>query len=992
MEGLLALFGCLLVAAAFVLPVIALVQVSSSRRESRELKTKLGAFHSRLAFLEAEVRRLKGDGAQLAARAAEPEPQPRVEEPAPVAVVEPPPTLAPPELPPPVVEAPPAPEPATEEPPPPAPRPVAAPPPPPAPKPAIEWEKWLGVRGAAVLGGVVLSLAGLLFFKYSVEQGWLSPGIRVALATMLGIAALIGGERTREGYGITAHALSGGGVVVLYGATWAARVLYQLVPMEVAFVLMVLITVVACLLAVRHSSQVVALLGLVGGFATPLLLSTGENRPIGFFGYLLLLDAGFLWIAWKREWHRIAGVALAGTLLLQAAWMGTKMESDQLLIALGVLAVFAVLFVAMARRVPPEADEKAKRSALMTQAVALLMPFAFAVYLAASAHLERHVLPVAGFLALLGGATAWVSRRSPELPAGVPMGAAAAQVAVLMVMFNEAAPEAWPWTGALLLVGGLWWLSTEWPRDDVPSPLARGAATSLAGVGLLAAMLAGSHLSFVPAALAEAVLAGFAVRLALRVGRPGLVLAPAIAFPFAFSLFCRAWWATFEWEASAVVLGLGTPLLFAVVLAFVARGVAEGAGRTWLHRGAVASTLTSSFMLMTLVGSELDANQLLVGALLLGLVGLAQGTFLRDARFMLAQVIVSALAAETWALMPVEPTWSVFVWLGVVVVSLSVWPLLSGRGVAEQKSTVWAMVAPWVLGFLPLTQLLTRLDAQRFQGALAVTCAAVVLGLLALARSAAPTPAARRRMVVWLAALGLGFVSVAIPLQLERQWMTIGWAVMAVALLLLWRRLDHEGLKYFSLALITIVTVRLVLNPAVLSYEERGRALINWLMYTYLVPAVCMGLAARLLYELELPRLREWERKVLPATTPVVMVSNVVALMLVVFAYLTLAVFDFFSPGSTLSVEFDRLPARDLALSLVWLVYAAVILALGMWKASKGLRWASLIFMLISIGKVFLYDLGQLTDLYRVLSLLGLAVSLFVVSFAYQRFVFRKGS
>ena len=59
-------------------------------------------------------------------------------------------------------------------------------------------------------------------------------------------------------------------------------------------------------------------------------------------------------------------------------------------------------------------------------------------------------------------------------------------------------------------------------------------------------------------------------------------------------------------------------------------------------------------------------------------------------------------------------------------------------------------------------------------------------------------------------------------------------------------------------------------------------------------------------------------------------------------------------------------------------------------KDSSGLRWISLGFLVLTIGKVFLYDLGQLRDLYRVASLVGLAVSLIAVSLAYQRFVFRR--
>ena len=66
------------------------------------------------------------------------------------------------------------------------------------------------------------------------------------------------------------------------------------------------------------------------------------------------------------------------------------------------------------------------------------------------------------------------------------------------------------------------------------------------------------------------------------------------------------------------------------------------------------------------------------------------------------------------------------------------------------------------------------------------------------------------------------------------------------------------------------------------------------------------------------------------------------------------------------------------------------LLSLGVWRRASALRWVSLGIMVVTIGKVFLYDLGELKDLYRVVSLLGLAISLILVSLAYQRFVFRK--
>ena len=118
--------------------------------------------------------------------------------------------------------------------------------------------------------------------------------------------------------------------------------------------------------------------------------------------------------------------------------------------------------------------------------------------------------------------------------------------------------------------------------------------------------------------------------------------------------------------------------------------------------------------------------------------------------------------------------------------------------------------------------------------------------------------------------------------------------------------------------------------------------------------------------------------------------ASVWASLVVIFVWINLAIADWFATGPMLHVSFERMAARDLTTSLAWAVYALVLLAIGMSRRSIGLRWVSLGLFMITIAKVFLHDLGELRDLYRVASLLGLAVSLIAVSLAYQRFVFRR--
>ena len=116
------------------------------------------------------------------------------------------------------------------------------------------------------------------------------------------------------------------------------------------------------------------------------------------------------------------------------------------------------------------------------------------------------------------------------------------------------------------------------------------------------------------------------------------------------------------------------------------------------------------------------------------------------------------------------------------------------------------------------------------------------------------------------------------------------------------------------------------------------------------------------------------------------------AAILVSFVWINLTVLDVFSTGRDIDFSFERMAARDLTLSFAWALFALTLLGVGFRTRIRPLRWVSLAFLLVTIGKVFLYDLGELEDFYRVASLVGLALSLILVSLTYQRFVFSRSS
>src|SRR5437879_3839367 len=843
--------------AALVLAVVALSRTAAG-----------GSLTERIAALEREVRQLR---ALLQAREAAPE---RAEKPEATPVRGPAPqAVAPP-------AAPPFPgRPAAPPPPPAAPPRPAAPPPVSAPRVEIDWEQLFGVRAAAGLGGVALALAGLLFFKYSVEHGLVPPWLRVVLGTVVGVACIAGSEwRLRREYARTADALAGAGMVVLYAAFWAASILYGLVPTPVAFVLMVAVTASGCILSWRHTSQVIASLGLIGGFLTPLLLSTGADRPIGLFGYVLLLDTGLLYLAPQRRWPVLALLSLAGTVFYQALWIGTRMGPDRLLLGLAILGAFAFLFAAAPRLA---GGEEADLEWLVAQAGGVLVPFAFVLYFASSTRFSLHFHPYGILLVPLSAAAGWIARAERTYRIG--LGAAAATVAIVGAgLFTRAAGagRAGPAARVSAAVGVL------------RRPARRGARFP---GGRLARRAPEAR------RMAEYAAAGLAALLLLaRVPVPGAPLPPLWLFH-------------------------GTTLALGVLVALSATRLGSGPG----------------------------------------VIGAALATALVQSGW-------------TWALRRPGETTPLLL-QGAAVLLFTAWPFLAGARFRADPLAWYgaALAAPaW---FLSLRRLYLLRSGPGTIGLLPVVLALVSLAAAVRARERwAESDPIRVGVIAWFGAVALGFVTVAHPLPLGKEWITIGWALEGLAVTALWVRLDYPGLKYFGLGLLWAVTVRLVANPAVLGYYPRPAfRIVNWLLYTYLVPAAALLGTAALLHPRELVRARGWERERLyQHGLPTGALGAGLAALVVIFVWINLAIADWFATGPMLHVSFERMAARDLTTSLAWAVYALVLLAIGMSRRSIGLRWVSLGLFMITIAKVFLHDLGQLHDLYRVASLLGLALSL----------------
>ncbi|MCA1556322.1 MAG: DUF2339 domain-containing protein, partial [Acidobacteria bacterium] len=156
------------------------------------------------------------------------------------------------------------------------------------------------------LGIIAVSLTVGFFLKYAFDNDWIGQRGQVLFGAVAGVGILGAAERLRaRGYKSYAYVLSGGGILILYLTVYAARVFYDLISVLPAFLLMLAVTTTAVLLAARYNAYAIAVLGLIGGFMTPALLSTGVDNQFGLFGYIALLNSGVLALAYFKRWRSL---------------------------------------------------------------------------------------------------------------------------------------------------------------------------------------------------------------------------------------------------------------------------------------------------------------------------------------------------------------------------------------------------------------------------------------------------------------------------------------------------------------------------------------------------------------------------------------------------------------------------------------------------------------------------------------------------------------
>jgi uncharacterized membrane protein len=854
---------------------------------------------------------------------------------------------------------------------------------------SFDFEDIFGRRLPIWGGGFALAIAGIFLVRFSIEAGLLTPPVRVAMSFVFGLALLAGAETAyrfdaRLADPRVRQALAGAGLATLYGAFYLAGTTYGLIGAGAAFVGLASVTAAAIALSFRFGLPS-AVIGLVGGFAAPLLVdSDSANVPLLSF-YLALITGGLAWSgeAQGRRWLSYAALAAGlgwGVLMMVA---GVASTSDFAALGLYLLVLGAVLPAFLHSRGGPSLPQLAAGGIATLQMAVLVDDAGFA--------------PLTwGLYLLIGGALAGLGWRFAALR-----------------------------PGTLVAAGLGLWLLVIWPDPETRffAAVAAGQVAIFAGVPLAhhwrgrAGLLDLGQLAAVSFIMAIAVYARFG-RWDADIFEPLLAASTAALAVLPAAAFVLLWRRGQEGETRQVltVLGPAATLAFGALLlvspAWLAPAMALAATAPLLwcearraasapHAAAWAGAATTALALAVTPGFAAEFTQLgdlaepvdTLRAVLRWAAAMAPFAALAIiARPAPSRATGEALAvALGYGLVAQVVPSAALAWLeatAAIGLFLALPQRIAAWTTALAIAAAWSLVplAGWGLGGLlalagepfMVTSAVAPLDL-----ALRVAPFLAVLAVL-LAKGQALRGDVRAGVL-----LGLGLVATIALHSLYKQVFAITstfqfehygmgersiWQALLVAaaygagqsLPQALRRPVSLGLAGAALAHFAVFT--LVLHNPLLSVQHVGPTPIaNWLTLAYLGAMAALWIGQE-----------QWHDAPPAARTA----CNAVRMALI--ALLTFSLLRQVFAGSVLTASAIG-QTESLLISLLGILLALGYLWWGSWRASRSWRIGSLVLMLVAVIKVFLIDAAGLEGLLRIASFMALGFSLIGIGWVYTR-------
>lgn len=209
-------------------------------------------------------------------------------------------------------------------------------------------ERFIGENLINKIGILILVIGVAIGVKYAINNNIITPIARIVLGYVVGFGLIGFAYKLKEKYHAFSAVLLSGAMAILYFITYVAYSFYGLFPQSIAFALMVVFTAFTVLAALNYKEQIIAILGLVGAYAVPFLLSTGSGNVLVLFSYMTLVNVGILYIAFKQNWKNLYYLAYVFTWGIFISWfVDIYSEKKHFAIALSFSFIFYLLFYVM---------------------------------------------------------------------------------------------------------------------------------------------------------------------------------------------------------------------------------------------------------------------------------------------------------------------------------------------------------------------------------------------------------------------------------------------------------------------------------------------------------------------------------------------------------------------------------------------------------------------------------------------------------------------
>jgi len=198
-------------------------------------------------------------------------------------------------------------------------------------------------QNALTIIGIFTLVLGIGYFvKYAIDKNWIGEAARAGIGFCTGAGIIITGHFLRKNYKAFSSIITGGGIAILYFTATIAFREYHLFSQNTAFAITVLITVASIILSYYYKSEVLIIFSLIGGFAAPLMISTGHSNYLFLFIYLTLLNTGMLVASFLQHWKSVGWTAYIFTTGYLFSWTN---ESPEILSITFYLISYVIFYI-----------------------------------------------------------------------------------------------------------------------------------------------------------------------------------------------------------------------------------------------------------------------------------------------------------------------------------------------------------------------------------------------------------------------------------------------------------------------------------------------------------------------------------------------------------------------------------------------------------------------------------------------------------------------